>query len=61
LAGLVSIIGWAEPTGPAFGQADDRLRVPTKSCGAVGTARKSAPLPTLQVIPSTEIRPSCPE
>src|SRR5258706_7444096 len=42
--------------GPARGRTrwagqDDRLRVPTLGLSEVGTARRSAPLPTLQVIP----------
>ena len=45
-----SVVGRAKPTGPAFGRPDDRLRVPTDGRGLVGTARKSAPLPT-RVIP----------
>ena len=26
---LAPLVGWAKPTGPAFGRPDDRLRVPT--------------------------------
>ena len=42
--------------GPARGRTrwagqDDRLRVPTLGLSEVGTARRSASLPTLQVIP----------
>jgi len=45
-----SVVGWAKPSGPVFGRPDDRLGVPIKG-RLVGAARKSAPLPTLQVIP----------
>src|SRR6516164_8718463 len=38
------IQGWAKPPGPAFGRPDDRLRVPTKGRGLVGTGRASARL-----------------
>jgi len=31
-------VGWAKPTGPAFGRPDDRLRVPT--CGLIAWARR---------------------
>src|SRR5215470_6355521 len=41
-----SPLGWAKPTGPAFGRPDDRLRVPT-AAEPGGHARKSPPLPTL--------------
>jgi hypothetical protein len=34
-------VGWAKPTGPAFGRPDDRLRVPT-AAPLVGTARRRA-------------------
>src|SRR5450631_3422129 len=35
---LKSLVGWAKPTGPAFGRPDDRLRVPT--CGLTAWARR---------------------
>src|SRR5258707_192998 len=40
------VVGWAKPTGPAFGRPDDRLRVPTKARGMVGTAHRSRACPT---------------
>src|SRR5262249_17852945 len=40
-------VGWAKPTGPAFGRPDDRLRVPTPAAFAWwGWARLA--LPALQ-------------
>jgi hypothetical protein len=38
-AGRMKTVGWAKPTGPAFGRPHDRLRVPT---GRVGTAREAS-------------------
>jgi hypothetical protein len=35
-----TVVGWAKPTGPAFGRPDDRLRVPTAAEPLVGTARE---------------------
>src|SRR5215471_5911093 len=37
-------------TGSDLGRPDDRLRVPTAPASCIGAARKSAPLPTLQVL-----------
>jgi hypothetical protein len=45
----VRIVHNREPTGPLFGGPDSRLRVPTK-IRLVGAARKSVPLPTLQLM-----------
>jgi len=42
----MSRVGWAKPTGPAFGRPDDRLRVPTVTASA--WARFA--LPTLQAL-----------
>src|SRR5262249_14211153 len=50
------LAGWAKPTGPALGGPDDKLRVPTKRRGLVGTAPKSAPLPTLRRLQAARAR-----
>src|SRR5467141_1948879 len=59
-----SAVGWAKPTGPAgachragqrpdpLGRPDDRLRVPTKGRGLVGTARTKVGLARLWHIQS---------